>query len=104
LNRQDGGVSRPRVLVTSEGRGIDGLTVTTDGRSPEGTPAGFLPIPEDPSNVEFGGPTRSDLDITAGTSLDRVETTMIGHQPLAVPPVASEEQEGHRGGDQHEDH
>jgi gluconolactonase len=90
-----GDVSRPRVLVTFEGRGIDGMTVTTDGRivatagsgdkagvyvyDKEGAPAGFIPTPESPSNCEFGGPDRSTLYITAGVSLYRIETTMTGH-------------------------
>jgi gluconolactonase len=90
-----GTVSKPRVLVTFEGRGIDGMTVTSDGRivatagmgdkagvyvyRPDGTPEGFIPTPEAPSNVEFGGAKRSTLYITAGVSLYRVETTMTGH-------------------------
>ena len=93
---EKGNASRPRVLVTLEGRGIDGMTVTTDGRivasagsgdkagvyiyKPDGTPAGLIPVPESPTNVEFGGPDRSTLYITAGVSLYRVETTMTGHQ------------------------
>ncbi len=91
----DGNVSKPRVLVTFEGRGIDGMTVAVDGRivasagsgdkagvyvyRPDGTPSGFIPTPEAPSNVEFGGPKRSTLYITAGVSLYRIETTMTGH-------------------------
>ncbi len=92
-----GNVSRPRVLHDFEaGRGIDGMTVTTDGRvvatagagakggvyvfSPEGKPLGFIPVPESPTNVEFGGPDRKTLYITAGKSLYRVKTTMTGHQ------------------------
>jgi gluconolactonase len=90
-----GNTSRPRVLVTFEGRGIDGMTVTTDGRivatagsgdkaavyvyRPDGTPDGLIPVPESPTNVEFGGPARSTLYITAGVSLYRIETTMTGH-------------------------
>jgi len=92
----DGRVSSPRVLHDfGDGRGIDGLTVTTDGRlvttagsgpkggvyvfTPAGQPAGFIPVPESPSNVEFGGSDRKTLYITAGKSLYRVETTMTGH-------------------------
>ncbi len=90
-----GNTSNPRVLVKYEGRGIDGMTVTQDGRivatagngdkagvyvyRPDGTPAGFIPTPETPSNVEFGGPDRKTLYITAGVSLYRIETTMTGH-------------------------
>jgi gluconolactonase len=91
-----GNTANPRVLVNYEGRGIVGMTVTEDGRivatagsaekagiyvyRPDGTPTGFIPTPEVPSNVEFGGKNRSTLYITAGVSLYRVETTMVGHQ------------------------
>jgi gluconolactonase len=90
-----GNVANPRVLVKFEARGIDGMTVTLDGRivataglnekagiyvyRPGGTLEGFIPTPEPPSNVEFGGPNRTTLYITAGVSLYRVETTMVGH-------------------------
>ncbi|AGA31522.1 SMP-30/gluconolactonase/LRE family protein [Singulisphaera acidiphila] len=93
---EDGSVGPARVLFDfGDGRGIDGLTVTTDGRlvvtagngpkggayvlTPDGKPAGFIPTPEAPSNVEFGGPDRKTLYITAGKSLYRIETTMVGH-------------------------
>lgn len=92
----DGSVSRPRVLHDfGQGRGIDGMTVATDGRivaaagsgpkggvyvlTPEGQAAGFIPVPESPTNVEFGGPDRKTLYITAGTSLYRIATTLTGH-------------------------
>jgi gluconolactonase len=92
----EGQVSRPRVLKDfGNGRGIDGMTVTTDALivasagagklagiyvyRPDGTPVGFLSTPEDPTNVEFGGPGGSTLYITAGKSLYRVETSMKGH-------------------------
>ena len=92
----DGSVSGPRVLHDfGKGRGIDGMTVTADGRivaaagagrlagvsvfSPDGKPLAFIPVPESPTNVEFGGPERKTLYITAGKSLYRVETTMTGH-------------------------
>ncbi len=86
-----GDVSRPRVLV--DGVGVDGLTVTTDGKivatvggpsagvrvfDPVGRPLGVIPVPEVPANVEFGGPDRSTLYIMAGRGLYRVETTMRG--------------------------
>ncbi len=90
-----GAVARPRVLATYADRGVDGLTVALDGRivatagsgpkagiyvyRPDGTPSGFLAVPESPSNVEFAGPGRSTLYITAGTGLYRVETTLVGH-------------------------
>lgn len=91
-----GRVSHPRVLHDfGEGRGIDGMTVTTDGRivatagtgdqggvyvfTPAGTRVGFIPVPEAPTNVEFGGPANKVLYITAGKGLYRIETTMIGY-------------------------
>jgi gluconolactonase len=76
------------------GRGIDGMTVTTDGKivaaagggllagiyvyDSNGIPLAFIATPEVPSNVEFGGPKGSTLYITAGKSLYRIETTMTG--------------------------
>ncbi len=64
----------PKVLKNfGNGRGIDGMTVTADGRivaaagravggvyvyAPDGTPLDFIPVPETPTNVEFGGPDR----------------------------------------------
>ncbi len=92
----DGSVSNPRVLHDfGKGRGIDGMTVTADGRivaaagagrqagvsvfSPDGKALAFIPVPEPPTNVEFGGPDRKTLYITAGKGLYRVDTTMIGH-------------------------
>jgi gluconolactonase len=94
---ESGEVSRPRELKNfGNGRGIDGMTVTTDGRivatagagrlagvyvyKPDGTPVGFLATPEDPTNVEFGGPESKTLYITAGKSLYRVVTTMTGYR------------------------
>ncbi|WP_435008877.1 SMP-30/gluconolactonase/LRE family protein [Tundrisphaera lichenicola] len=92
---EKGNVSNSRVLVDLKGRGIDGMTVTTDGRivasagsgdkagvyifTPEGQPGGFIPTPESPTNVEFGGLDRSTLYITAGVSLYRIKTNMTGH-------------------------
>jgi gluconolactonase len=91
-----GKVSRPRVIhdFGSE-RGIDGMTVTTDGRivaaagsrdragvvvlSPDGKILAMIPVPEDPANVEFGGPDGKTLYICAGKSLYRIATTMTGH-------------------------
>lgn len=90
-----GNVANPRVLHDfGKGRGIDGMTVTEDGRivaaagsgrtagvtvfSPAGAPNAFIATPEDPANVEFGGPDRSTLYIMAGTGLYRIETTLKG--------------------------
>jgi gluconolactonase len=36
-------------------------------------------VPEPPTNVEFGGPDRSTLDIAADKSLYRIATTMTDH-------------------------
>jgi gluconolactonase len=91
----DGNVTKPRVIKDfGKGGGIDGMTVTTDGRivatvgdgtqagvsifSPEGETLAFIATPEDPANVEFGGPDRRTLYICAGKSLYSVETTMEG--------------------------
>ena len=91
-----GGGSRPRVLKDfGNGRGIDGMTVTSDGKivaaagagtlagiyvyNPDGIPLAFIATPETPTNVEFGGPARTTLYITAGRSLYRIETTLTGH-------------------------
>jgi gluconolactonase len=75
-------------------RGIDGMTVTTDGRivaaagsgdkagayvfSPDGKLLEVIPTPEDPANVEFGGDDGKTLYICAGRSLYRIKTTMTG--------------------------
>lgn len=91
----DGTAGKARVLKDfGNGRGIDGMTVAEDGTivaaagggilagvycyAPDGVPVGFVATPEAPSNVEFGGPNRSALYITAGKSLYRVETNMRG--------------------------
>jgi gluconolactonase len=93
----DGNVSRPKVLKDfGNGRGIDGMTVTTDGQivasagagalagvyvyAPDGVPLAFIPTPGSPTNVEFGGPDRKTLYITAGKSLYRIPTNMTGFQ------------------------
>ncbi len=92
----EGDVGKPRVLKNfGDGRGIDGMTVTTDGLivasagggslsgvyiyDPNGIPVGFIATPETPTNVEFGGPDRKTLYITAGKSLYRIQTNMTGH-------------------------
>jgi gluconolactonase len=93
---EQGNVSRPRVLKDfGNGRGIDGMTVTVDGLivatagagklggvyvyDPDGIPLAFVATPEPPTNVEFGGPGRKTLYITAGKGLYRIETNMTGH-------------------------
>jgi gluconolactonase len=91
----DGKTDQPRVIHDfGAGRGIDGMTVTTDGRivaagasegkpavlviSPEGKILTTIPVPESPANVEFGGEDRKTLYICAGKSLYRIKTTMTG--------------------------
>lgn len=93
--KPDGSLGKPRTLKDfGNGRGIDGLTVAADGSivaaagggilagiyvySPDGVPLEFVATPEVPSNVEFGGPDRSTLYITAGKGLYRVETNLKG--------------------------
>jgi gluconolactonase len=89
-------VGRPKVLKDfGDGRGIDGMTVTTDGKivaaagagilggvyvyDSDGTPLGFIATPELPTNVEFGGNDRKVLFITAGKSLYRIQTNLTGY-------------------------
>lgn len=98
LDPETGEVANPRKIKDfGEGRGIDGMTVTTDGLivaaagagkiggvyiyEPDGTPVDFIPTPETPTNVAFGGPDRTTLYITAGVSLYRIETTLTGYHP-----------------------
>jgi len=96
LDLADGRVSSPRVLYDcGSARGIDGMTVTADGRivaaagsgasagvyviKPDGTLVAVIPVPESPANVEFGGPDRTTLYVAAGTGLYRIATTMTGY-------------------------
>jgi gluconolactonase len=98
-----GKVTDPRVLHDfGSGRGIDGMTVTTDGRivaaagagdkagayvfSREGKLLEVIPTPEDPANVEFGGEDNKTLYICAGRSLYRIKTTMTGFRLWPVRP------------------
>ena len=90
-----GKTADPKVLHDfGDARGIDGMTVTTDGRivaaagsgdkagayvfSPEGKILEIIPTPESPANVEFGGEDGKTLYICAGRSLYRIKTTMTG--------------------------
>jgi gluconolactonase len=90
-----GKVANPRVIHDfGTGGGIDGMTVTTDGRivaaggdgkqagvlvlSPAGKIEALIPVPEQPANVEFGGDDRKTLYIMAGKGLYRIKTTMTG--------------------------
>jgi len=98
---QNGDVSRPRVIHDfPDDRGIDGMTVTIDGRivaaagsgdkggiyifSPRGVLLATIPVPEAPANVEFGGGDRRTLYIMAGKSLYRIRTNLTGF--LLWPP------------------
>lgn len=91
----DGSVgARKELYDFGKERGIDGMTVATDGTvvatagrgpaagiyffSPEGKKIGFLPTPEDPSNCCFAGADRKTLYVTAGKSLYRVKLTLVG--------------------------
>ncbi|QDV38766.1 SMP-30/gluconolactonase/LRE family protein [Tautonia plasticadhaerens] len=102
LDPRTGEVSNPKKIKDfGNGRGIDGMTVTRDGLvvaaagsgplggvyvyRPDGTPVDFIAVPENPTNVEFGGPDDSTLYITAGVSLYRIETTLTGYRP--EPPA-----------------
>jgi gluconolactonase len=93
----NGKVGRTKVIHDfGSGRGIDGMTVTTDGRivtaagsrpsagvvvlSPDGKILATIPTPEDPANVEFGGDDSKTLYICAGKSLYRIKTTMTGYR------------------------
>jgi gluconolactonase len=99
---ETGNVARPRVLQDfGDGGGIDGMTVTTDGRivaaggparargvsvfAADGKLLATIPTPESPANVEFGGDDRKTLYIMAGKGLYRVKTTMTGFH-LWPPP------------------
>jgi gluconolactonase len=91
----DGSVgARKELYDFGAGRGIDGMTVTTDGMivatagakdaagvyffSPEGKKLGFLPTAEDPSNCCFAGADMKTLYVTAGKSLYRIKLTVAG--------------------------
>jgi gluconolactonase len=93
--KADGTVGKGKKIYDfGEGRGIDGMTVATDGTivatagskdaagiyffSPEGKKIGFLATPEDPSNCCFASADHKTLYITAGKSLYRVNLTLTG--------------------------
>lgn len=94
----DGNTKPGKVIYDfGDGRGVDGMTITTDGRivatagkeeksgvwifSPEGHVLGVIPTPEASANCEFGGPENKTLYIAAGVSLYRIETQMTGYKP-----------------------
>jgi gluconolactonase len=96
--KEDGTIGPKRVLHDfGADRGIDGMTVTTEGLivataganktagvyvfNTEGNKIGFLPTPEDPSNCCFGEKDLKTLYVTAGKSLYRVPTKLAGLNP-----------------------
>jgi gluconolactonase len=98
----DGTTGEGQVLYDfGDDRGIDGMTVIVDGNiiatagkgrtagvsifTPEGKKVGFISTPEDPSNCCFGGKNLKMLYITAGKSLYRIQTKMVGVSPTAEP-------------------
>ncbi len=85
------------------GAGIDGMAVASDGRivaaggvgctavgvivrAPQGKILAIIATPEEPAKVESGGDHRKTLDIAAGKSLCRVETSMSGFYLQPAPP------------------
>jgi len=91
----DGSLGAKTLLYNFEkGRGIDGMTVAVDGTvvatagtkdlagiwyfSPKGEKIGFLPTPEDPTNLCFAGPDHKTMYVTAGKSLYRIPSTLTG--------------------------
>ena len=86
---KDGGVSGRRRFADTPPK-PDGLTVDDAGNlwiadeagvevyRPDGTRAGALAVPEQPSNIAFGGPDRRTLYITARTSLYRARVPISG--------------------------
>jgi gluconolactonase len=91
----NGDVGAQKVLYDfGKERGIDGMTVSTDGTivatagskeaggvyffSPEGKKLGFVHTPEDPSNCCFAGADRKVLYVTAGVSLYRIKMGVAG--------------------------
>ena len=85
----DGKLSEKKLFIDAGG---DGMTIDQNGNiyltttdqmavevfSPEGEMIQSIPIPEQPSNVCFGGKNRNELFITARTSLYRVELNTKG--------------------------
>lgn len=100
-----GDASNGRVVYDlGGGRGIDGMTLDTQGRiwatagtkekagiyvlAPDAGRAAtrlltFIPMPEDPTNCTFGGPRRDVLYVTTTASVYRIRTAARGE---ASPP------------------
>lgn len=97
----DGGLSGGAVWATIEGEGEgvpDGMKVDLEGRifcngpggvhvlSPEAAPLGVIRTPEKSTNFCFGGSERSQLFITASTSVYVIDTLTAG-APM-IPSLA----------------
>ncbi len=93
--KDDGSVGKATVVHDfGDDRGIDGMSVDTDGRiwatagkgktggvyvfTPKGEKLRFIATPEVPTNCCFGGKELRTLFVTAGKSLYRIETTVKG--------------------------
>ena len=95
--REDGSVTGGSIFAdmrrTGHTGGPDGMTVDTDGRlwttgpggvwtiDPDGTVLGLIVMPEQPSNLTFGGGGFSTLFVTAETSVYQIETRVSGAVP-----------------------
>ena len=95
--REDGSVTGGSIFSdmrrTGHTGGPDGMTIDTDGRlwttGPGGiwvidaasTVLGLIVMPEQPSNITFGGDSFSTLFITAETSVYQIETRVVGSVP-----------------------
>lgn len=89
----DGGVRGGAVLVECPQGAFDGLRVDTADRlwvssgrgvevyAPDGSHLAVLHVPETVANLTFGGPRRSDLYLTATSSLYRLRVKATGAAP-----------------------
>ena len=87
-------ISPPRDFAVMPVGVPDGMRADADGRlwvtggdgvhvyAPDGSAAGHVPVPEMVTNLEFAGPDRRDLYITATSSLYRIRTA----RPAAARP------------------
>lgn len=76
----------------------DGMKLDREGRlyscgsggihvfAPDGTRLGIIRLPEVPANFAWGGPTLTDLFVTARTSLYRLRVRVPGHSPYTPAP------------------
>jgi len=79
--------------------GADGLAIDVQGNAwialpghdriavvgPDGSPRGFLEVPDGPSNCAFGGPDGKTLFITTRTTVRAVPTLVEGFWPARTP-------------------